>query len=184
MTIKGQLQAKEINDYGYARIKVAGSWYGADKKGEVSGEAGDIVEFEPYKNAKGYDTFKSVSFKKVAGKPAGSGPVDTGPVASKDEFWAKKEARDVARDPQIAYQGAYDRALTFADLALRNGAFGAFEKAKPTAKLAILEAFVAEYADKILGLVYAVKIPTGPAYAEPAGDTETETADEESDKWN
>lgn len=187
MSIKGAIQSKEINDYGFARIKVSGTWYGGDKKGDISSEihSGDIVEFEAYekegKNGKFYSSFKSQSLKKVSAAKAGA-PVDKGPVASKDEYWATKEARDIAKDPQIAYQGSYDRALTFADLALRNGAFDALAKAKPTARLEVLQAFVEEQAVRIMGLVYAAQVPAKTAQPTSAVDASEETEEEVEDE--
>lgn len=191
MSIRGAIQAKEINDYGYARIKVSGTWYGGDKKGDISSDIGpgDIVEFEAYDKAGGgkvFKNFKSQSLKKVAAARAGA-PVDKGPVASKDEYWANKEARDAAKDPQIAYQGAYDRALTFTSLALANGAFDALAKAKPVAKLEILQAFVDEQAARILGLVYSAKVPVVTETAEERAENDAgdgETADEEEGTWS
>lgn len=184
--IKGQLQDLQVNDWGYARVKVSGTYYGADKKGAVNVAVGDFVELDAYEktgtNGKQYPTFKYQSIKKVedTGRsiasaatlvPAISGatasrPVVTVPYAVEAQlraaYWAGKEAKDDARDPRISYQGAYDRALTFADLALRNGAFAALGKAKDTAKLGILEAFVSEYADKIMQQTYAAQVPKAP----------------------
>lgn len=183
MSIKGAIQSKEVNDYGYSRIKVSGSFYGGDKKGDISPDIslGDIVEFEAYEktgsNGKVYQTFKFQSLKKVAGAKVGA-KVDTGPTASKDEYWAKKESQDAVKEPRISYQAAYDRALTFTDLAIRNGAFDALSKAKPTAKLEILQAFVAEQADHIMGLVYSAKVPTVKDSAPTAEQATEEVAEE------
>lgn len=188
MSIKAALQAKEINKFGYARVKVAGAWYGSDKKGSPpSVEIGDIVEFDAYKNERNYDTFKFQSFKKVASKPANSGPADTGPVASKDEYWAAKEKNDAAKEPRINYFAALDRAISFVDLALRNGAVGAYEKAKATGKLEVLTALVYETTQRIIAEAYAQKIPAPGEATEPAEEAaEEESAeadDGEANKW-
>lgn len=195
MSIKGAIQSKEVNDYGYVRIKVSGTWYGGDKKGDISGEirSGDIVEFDAFdktgNNGKVYPQFKFQSLKKVAAAKAGA-PVDKGPVASKDEYWQAKEANDQAKEPRISYHAAYERALVLTDLALRNGAFDALSKAKPTLKLEILQAFVADQADHIMGLVYAAKVPKAPSAAEHLNaessneDSGEATAGSEEESWS
>lgn len=158
MTIKGQLQARELNQYGYLRLKVSGTWYGADKKGDSPAAVGEIVEFEPYKNAKGYDTFKSPSLKKVANAVLGA-KVDTGPTASKDEYWAKKEANDAAKEPRISYYAASERAIQFVALAFQTGSLTALTKAKDTAKLEVLTALVDEQTQRILNASYDQAVP-------------------------
>lgn len=205
--IKGQLTKSETNGYGYTTVWVSGTRYGSDAKGKVQAELGDIVEFDAYdkagKDGRMWPTFKLQSFKKLDSgsvqplqqQPAAQvgGNTSTGKyvastaafgVGSRDTYWSDKAAEDAKRDPRISYQGAYDRALTFADLALRNGAFAALGKAKDTAKLGILEAFVSEYTDKIMQQTYAATVPTqGPgkvttmAAGEPdtIGDGESET---------
>lgn len=184
--IKGQVQSAEMNDWGFPRIKVQGTFYGGDKKAPIPGGivAGDTVEFEAYDKQKGdksYPTFKYQSLKKVEGSPApvvaavAAGARANAPQSggNRESYWSDKAAEDAKRDPRISYQGAYDRALTFADLALRNGAFLAFGKAKDTAKLGILEAFVSEYADKIMRQTYEATVPAARTLT-PAVD---ETAD-------
>lgn len=174
--IKAALQAVKVNNYGYASIKVGGAWYGADKSKFVpDANEGDLVEFEAFKNPKGYDTYKTQTFKKVAGGAAkpdgGSGQVSPGsaPTAqrtgapssagSRDTYWADKAKSDEAKQPQIAYQAAYERALGFTDLALKNGAFDALAKAKPIGRLEILQAFVDEQAERIMKAVYSASVP-------------------------
>lgn len=186
MSIKGQVQAREINDYGYLRLKVSGTWYGADKKGDSPAAVGEIIEFEAYKNTKNYDTFKLSSLKKVAGAVKGA-PVNPGPTASKDEYWAKKEANDAAKEPRISYYAASERAIQFVDLALRNGAIAAFAKSKETAKLDVLTALVDEQTQRILTASYnqAAVVPetSGDGSQSEAGE---ETGEEEDDgqTWN
>jgi hypothetical protein len=180
MSIKGQLQATEMNDYGYARIKVSGKFYGADKKGEIEVSVGDMVEFDAYdktgNNGKVYAQFKSQSLKKIAAAKAGA-KVDTGPAASKDEYWSKKEANDAAKEPRIQYMAAFERAVQFVDLAFRAGALAAFDKAKPTAKLEALQALVDEQTQRIVAASYAQGV-AGKAPANKAPEEETETATE------
>jgi uridine phosphorylase len=186
MSIKGQLQATETNDYGYARIKVSGKFYGADKKGAIDVSVGDIVEFEafdkPGNNGKVYATFKFPSLKKVAGATPGA-KVDTGPTASKDEYWAKKEAADAAKEPRIQYMAAFERAVLFADLALRNGALTSFAKAKDTAKLEVLTAFVAETTQAIIKQSYAQTIPSATTAAPVDEAAQPEETAEDEQEW-
>lgn len=187
MAIKGQLQQSEINKYGFPRIKVSGSWYGADKKaGSISVSDGDIVEFEAYKNDRGYDTFKLPSLKKLATEAAVAASKATPAKQNvKDAYWEDKEARDVAKEPRLAYFGAAKLALQFVDLALRNAAIDAFAKAKPTAKLEVLQALVFEQTQRLIAESYAQEAPTADtrlAGGEEATPT-TEDAPEGDDKW-
>lgn len=171
--IKGQLTKSETNGYGYTTVWVSGTRYGSDAKGKIFANVGDTVEFDAFdkegKDGRMWPTFKLQTFKKAVetsvGTPTAS--VSSGNASkpgvsqgsTRDTYWSDKAAEDAKRDPRISYQGAYDRALTFADLALRNGAFAALGKAKDTAKLGILEAFVSEYADKIMSQTYSATVP-------------------------
>lgn len=163
MSIKGDLQVNSVNDYGYPRIKVAGVWYGADKKGDIKHLAIEtMVEFETFKNAKGYDTFKIASIKAYDGPV--SVPAKAAPKAfttaykvtgGKDTYWADKEARDVSKEPKIAYFAAFERALLFVTLAHTTGALSALAKAKDSSKLDILLALVDEQTQRIFDASYA-----------------------------
>lgn len=172
MSIKGSLQTTKTNDFGFTAIKVGGSWYGADKKNfKPDANEGDIVEFEPFKNPKGYDTYRSQSFKKIVSAPEAPSSVGSGSPSNaraqpsvsnggRDSYWADKATEDAKKDPRIVYQSSYERAILFVDLAIKNGAFEALNKAKPTAKLEILTAFVDEQAERIMGNVYASVVPS------------------------
>lgn len=208
MSIKGQLQDLQVNDWGYARVKVSGTYYGADKKGQLNVVVGDFVELDAYEktgtNGKQYPTFKYQSIKRTGGPdsavqtanqapgPGVSGnnqasraPNSGGASSGRESYWSDKAAEDAKRDPRISYQGAYDRALTFADLALRNGAFLAFGKAKDTAKLGILEAFVSEYADKIMQQTYAATVPAARTLTPAVDETADTIGDGESEaQWS
>jgi uncharacterized membrane protein YgcG len=170
--IKGTLQTSKTNDYGYTSIKVGGQWYGGDKKGDIKVGEGELVEVEVYENNKGFKTYKSQSLKKVAGSKPAEGPVNKGPTASKDEYWAAKEARDAAVEPRINYFAALDRAITFVDVALRNGALVAFTKAKDPQKLDVLIALVGETTQRMIKEAYEQSIPTkGVGKASSGGDS-------------
>lgn len=182
--IKGELSSVETNKWGFLRIQVSGTWYGSDsKKGSAPAVAGgDMVEFDAYKNDKGYDTFKFQSLKKLATPAAvAASTAKAAPVNPKDTYWADKEAADKAKEPKIAYFAASERAIQFASLALANGAVSAFAKAKDTAKLEILTAFVDEQTQRILLASYGQKAPAiGAALAATeTADVEEETANSE-----
>lgn len=180
--IKGVVQAIETNQWGYARLKIAGAWYGADQKGEITSvKAGDLVEIDAYEKSgknggKLFNNFKSQSLKKLKG-PAPGAKVDSGPTASKDEYWAKKEANDAAKEPRIAYFAASERAIQFSALAIANGGFDALGKAKPAKKLEILEAFVDEQTLRIMAASYGAAVPAGDAPA--AGNSEDEAGEQD-----
>lgn len=189
--IKGQLQASETNDWGYPRVKVSGTWYGADAKVAVGAEVGALIEFDAYqkpgKNGKSFNNYKAQSLKVVKAAEAGV-KVDTGPVASKDEYWSKKEANDLAKEPRISYFAAVERAIQFTELALANGAFEALSKAKPVKKLEILEAFVAEQAHRLMVDAYSAEVPSVspsvPAKASEPVPDESEETEEEASQWS
>lgn len=171
--ITGIVQTSKTNDYGYTSYKVSSTWYGSDSKGPPRASEGEKVSFEafdkPGKEGRVFPTIKLATFKKVSGggsteQPASSG-VSVGRVSgvasgTRDNYWADKATEDSKRDPRIVYQSSYERAILFVDLAIKNGAFDALAKAKPTARLEILTAFVDEQAERIMKNVYAAEVPT------------------------
>lgn len=183
--IKGPIQSISTNDWGYVSIKVNGTFFGADKKGSVSVGEDDFVEFEafdkPGKNGKAYPTFKFPTLRKIAAptQVQDNTPSNGGykpPKNDKEDYWQNKGKEDAAKEPRIVYLAAYERAVKFADLALRNGAFAALEKAKPAAKLEVLQAFVHDQALQIMVDTYSAELPTvGDATeADDAADDEAE----------
>lgn len=173
MTIKASLQAIGEPKFGFVGIKVGGKWYGCDQKNFSPPAAiGDIVEFEEFSNAKGYATYKSQGFKKVATAAAsgssdtnaGNGSVSSGRVVNetagnRQDYWTAKGSEDAKRDPRISYFASLERAIQFVDLALRNGAIGAYEKAKATGKLEVLTALVYETTQRIMAEAYTQAVP-------------------------
>lgn len=176
MSIKGNVQTTKTNDWGYTSYKVSSTWYGADSKGPPRASEGELVEFEafdkPGQGGKVYPTIKLATFRKVAAQTTvespgatgnsnakSSGNVSSQSSGTRDTYWSDKAAEDAKKDPRIAYQSSYDRAISFVDLAIRNGAFEALGKAKQTAKLEILQAFVDEQAERIMRQVYVAKVP-------------------------
>lgn len=189
--IKGQIQEKRTNDYGYSSIKVAGTWFGADKKGAVNFNEGDTVEFEPFdkpgQNGKVWPSFKYQSLKAASGNAPASkaGSSYTPPKNAKDDYWVAKDAKDAEKEPRIAYFAALERAIQFTDVAVRTGALGALEKAKDTKKLDVLLAFVAETTDRFVVGSYAAAAPKA-VKAAVVADEEPEAEEEESEggKWS
>jgi hypothetical protein len=188
VSIKGQVQKREVNKFGYLRLKVSGEWYGADKKGEHPVAEGDIVEMETFQNDRGYETFKFQSLRKVAAAVKGA-PVDKGPTASKDEYWAEKEARDLAKEPRINYYAAFERATGFVALAFQVGALSALTKAKDTAKLDVLTALVDEQTQRILVASYSQEAPAAESDTTPSSsnegdaDSTTQSSEGDNDQW-
>jgi hypothetical protein len=188
MPIVGIVQTTKSNDWGFTSYKVSNTWYGADTKGPPRASEGDKITFEAYekagKDGRTYPTIKLATFKKLS-KEANESSQDatstraaaavtsnanaqgSKPSFVRDAYWQDKAAEDKLREPRIVYQAAYERALQFVDLAIRNGAFAALEKAKPAGKLEILEAFVNEQTDKILRQAFAAAVPK-PENAKPA----------------
>lgn len=175
MSIIGIVQTTKTNDYGYTSYKVSSTWYGADSKGPPRASEGETVSFDafdkPGKEGKVYPTIKLATFKKVAvsqDQPGatksgtGSGATASGSNANggnRQDYWASKGTEDAKRDPRISYFASLGRAIQFVDLALRNGAIGAYEKAKATGKLEVLTALVYETTQRIMAEAYTQAIP-------------------------
>lgn len=203
--ITGQVQQVETNpQYGFSRYNISGAWYGADKKGRLA-EVGETVSFEyfdkPGKDGRTWPTIKTATFRKQGGNSPSPGAVavpssaqqrgHTGTYsggaskapAGRDTYWKDKADNDAAKEPRIAYFAALERAISFVDLALRNGAISAYEKAKATGKLEVLTALVYETTQKIMAESYAATVPAPKAASIPqpelSGDTEAEESDEE-----
>lgn len=186
MSIKGQVQSAELNKFGYPRIKVSGAWYGADsKKGKFDVKEGDFIEIEAFKNDRGYDTFKLLSLRVLPNETAVANSKATpAPANNKDAYWEKKEASDAAKEPRISFYAAYERSVHFVDLALRNGAIGAYAKAKDTSKLEILTALVDEHTQRILSASYAQGAPILDVKTEQPETSEADEGGEEGDsQW-
>jgi hypothetical protein len=198
MTIRGTLEKKELNGFGYSVVFVSKTRYSTDKKGEIPAEVGDQVEFtafdKPGKDGRAWPTIQLATFKKVTGSAtAGVGSnatavpstnggksgsnVATNSGSGRDSYWSDKAAEDAKKDPRIVFQSSYERALLFARLAIDTKCFEALEKAKPTARLEVLTAFVDEQAARIFKAVYAASVPT----AEVTKVTEQPKAELESD---
>ncbi len=173
---QGIIQTTRTNDYGFTSYKIANTWYGADAKGPPRASEGEKVSFEAFekagKDGRTWPTIKIATFKKVPQTSADDNvgrlvpgvqertPNRTASVSTqRDTYWSDKAAEDKLREPRIVYQSAYERAVQFVDLAVRAGAFKALEKAKETAKLEILEAFVDEQTDKIMRAAFAAIPP-------------------------
>lgn len=177
MSIRGTLEKKETNTYGYTTVWVSKTRYGADKKGPIPAEVGDQVEFEAFEKAgtggsagRTFPTVQLSTFRKlpsdsqsVPSANTGNGAAPTvntaGAYQSRDSYWGDKAVEDAKKDPRIVFQSSYERALIFAKLAIDTKCFEALEKAKPTARLEVLTAFVDEQAARIFKAVYAAEVP-------------------------
>src|ERR1700761_3735816 len=173
--IIGIVQTTKTNDYGFTSYKVSSTWYGADTKGPARASEGEKVSFEafdkPGKDGRVWPTIKLATFKKVAsGSSESSTPSTTtrtssaatksnANVGGRDNYWADKGAEDAKRDPRISYFASLERAIQFVDLAMRNGAIGAYEKAKATGKLEVLTALVYETTQRIMSEAYSQEVP-------------------------
>jgi hypothetical protein len=165
------------NKGGYFALKVDGEFYGIETKGSPEVSEGDTVRFDFYvKNGK-YKTVKGKIHKKAGGGGSSNKPSSGG---SRDDYWAAKDKYEKeVREPRITYFAAYERAVLFTDLSIRNGAFDALSKAKPAEKLGVLEAFVNEQAQKLIAA------SAGTA-AEPAGEDKPATEEgggTEDEEW-
>lgn len=180
------IEAANQNKFGFPGYLINGKWINGDKKGAPAFNKGDTIEFETYLAKGKYETVKTDSIKRAAAPPAGvaayvaqggAAPARqnvTSSYAQKEGYWSDKAVADAAREPRIAYQGAYKIAVAFAELALKNGAFVAFSKAKDSAKLDILTAFVDEQATRIHAQSYAAVAPTGEAVPEESSGLSTD----------
>lgn len=190
--ITGQFQTVKFNNYGYPSIKVGGTWYGGDKKVKPTFSEGDLVELDAYKNAKGYDTYKTDSLKLVTAQadvktagPAIGAVTYVGaktPYGQKEGYWANKAVEDKAKEPKIAYFASLERAIAYIDLAIRAGAFKALEKAKDADKLAILEAFVTETTQRFIDESYVAASTEAQQNAE-AESSKDEAPAQDAGKW-
>ena len=198
--ITGIVQTTRTNDYGYASYKISSTWYGADSKGPPRASEGEKVTFEafdkPGKEGKVYPTIKLATFRKVAataaegnsnaGAPAPTNASKSGSNVpsnsgtSRDSYWADKAAEDAKKDPRIVFQSSYERAILFSRLAIDTKCFEALEKAKPTARLEVLTAFVDEQAARIFKAVYAAEVPKVEVKDAVAAPAEIESDPEES----
>lgn len=181
MSIKGTIQAVNANKYGYYSIKVQGEWYNLNTKTRPDFKEGDGVEFDYYKKDGKYLTVKgdvasaAVEKEPASDKPAGSKPAYQGysrpQGGQRDTYWADKAVTDAEREPRIAYQGAYERAIEVFRIVDAKGGYPSLEKTKPVDRLEAVRAFIEAEADNIMRLAYAA---TAPAKAD--------TADKKADK--
>lgn len=152
----GIVEVVKKNDQGYWSIKTAdGAWFGHSKTKPVC-EEGDEVAFDYSQNGKysnvDPDTMEVLSSgNKVekAAKPAwkknNSGAVDT----SKDEYWKRKEERDVFIQNEIRKQASRNAAIAILDSAMKNGVLVIPEPSKKgSSRMEVLLAYVDKVADR------------------------------------
>lgn len=155
--VKGRLsKITDPNKGGYVSLVVDDVYYGAEAKGTPPFKAGDVIEFDFYLKQDKYRTIKGQVKKceDVATPQPSTGPSTAksgGYVSAKDQYWADKETYDKeVVQPRITYLAAYERALGFTDIVLREKAIPGLEKAKPEARLEIIQNFVVEITDQII----------------------------------
>lgn len=141
-----QAVASRSTDWGDMwRIKVGGTDYGVGKFKPKCNE-GDTVEFEVSYNGK-YPNVTPKTLRVVDGGGASSArPTSTAAPASsggKDDYWARKEAGDEARQTTISKQAALNSALQMVDLLVKGG--GLAQAASPAKAAATIEAAVEIY---------------------------------------
>jgi hypothetical protein len=139
-TIIGQIQA--VSQRGKAtNIQVNGQWFGCGFNG-VPAKQGDFVQFEAVQNGQ-YLNADMGSFQVTGGgqaqqapraqgqgggyqqrKPYGGGAQRQAPAqaaASKDDYWTKKEERDVITQQVIQLQASRNAAIAVCSAALAQG---------------------------------------------------------------
>jgi hypothetical protein len=181
--ISGKVAFIDPNKFGYApSLKVNGVKYGGDAKGAFPDiQVGDTVEFEafeaPGQNGKSWPKYKLQTLRKLPAADAtvanGGGSTSTAKVSgnvrasysagtggTRESYWADKAKDDSARDPRISYQGALDRAISFATLAVT--ALALPLPKTESKRLEVLQAFVDETALRFMAQTYAARVPTDP----------------------
>jgi len=118
-TVKGVVEV--ISNRGKAyNIKVDGNWYGFGFE-SPGFEEGTVVEFEVKANGKwknvDNDTLKVLG-KSTAPAPKADNKSSGSTGGSREDYWSKKEERDVVVQRQICYQAARNSALTFLEVLL------------------------------------------------------------------
>ena len=128
---------------------------------------GDTVAFESTVNAKGYPEGDFNTLKVTKGEPAvvSGGSVGASRAMGKDDYWTRKEARDVENDKLRTIGAGRNTAIAWIDLLLKNEVIKLPAKAADREKA--LNAILADYTLKFAGK------------DEPAPATEPEEAQEE-----
>ena len=129
-------------------------------------KVGDYIEFEPFKNAKGYWNVKPEDIKSMPTPTEVSAPAAvtmTGRATmgmTKDDYWNRKEARDLENDRQRNIGASRNTAISLVDILLRHETL----KLPKTAaeKADAIYGYVEHYAGKLRG----VEVPTGEIAAE------------------
>lgn len=185
MAIKGKIEAVSENKAGYWAIKVNGDWYGTGAKDEPGFGKGDLVSFDYYKKDGRWLQVKGeIEAAKGGSKSGGtSGARSSG--GDKDGYWNAKAAADAAREPRIAFQGAFERAIEVFKIADAKGAYPSLEKVKPAERLGAIRALVEAEALHIMQLSWNAVIPGATEKVADDEEDGDESSDEDGDdKWN
>lgn len=81
-------------------------------------KAGDYVEFEADKNAKGYWEAKLDSIRVLDSQPVEAAKA-VGKVIGKDDYWTRKESRDLENDNRRNVGASLNTAIEFVELLLK-----------------------------------------------------------------
>lgn len=173
------------NDYGFYSVKIDGhdKSFGMGKKAP-SCKVGDVVELNYKLNTKGYPEadFKSlrvVSAQQAAFNASPKQLVDAAvkyaanPASkemSKDDYWRRREERDVMTQNEIRLQASRNSAVAFMDFLVKNGLM---EIPTPTAKNRTKADSAKLFLDKLTDQFYKDTV----AVNEKAQDTKTPATD-------
>lgn len=177
MQASGVVQKINKNGGGFYGVRVNNEWFGLSKSAPKFQE-GDSVSFEYYLKDDKYKTVKGSVDVKAAEPPTETKQQSAGGKHYRDTYWNDKAAADAAKEPRIAYQGAYERAVEVFKIVEAKGGYPAIEKAKAANKLGVIRALIEAEADHIMALAWNAKAPAegvkGTDAPEPAKESEAE----------
>lgn len=149
------------------------TWFGT-KFSHPGVSQGQQVEFEAAQNERGYWDVRPGTIKAKADAPAVTGPaVRQTFTNAKDDYWTRKEERDLVENERRHEGASRNTAIAFVDLLLKNNALAVPSKKAELAD-AILK-YVETYKEQFMGVNKVNE-------AEKAEDTPVEAA--EGGDWN
>ena len=175
-TVKGVVEV--ISNRGKAyNIKVDGNWYGFGFE-SPGFEEGTVVEFDVKANGKwknvDNDTLKVLGKSTAPKKEA----AETYSGGNREDYWSKKEERDVVVQRQICYQASRNSALSFMTLLMEAGAVKM--PTKQADKVAVMEEVLNHYTVMFTEATFDYGLePPVPVQALSAGENTEEDNDYE-----
>lgn len=121
--ITGKVEKITSNKAGYFSIKVGENWYGVGKKTPPCNE-GSYIKFESTSRTVGDRTYYDAdmsTLEQVAAPVATPEKSEVAASLSKDDYWTRKEERDVVTQTKISFQGARNAAIQVATFAFDKG---------------------------------------------------------------